>query len=177
MRGVWAMLVLAAMAAGCGGARNAAEHAQELTAQDKATIESGVRQFMSSVEQDVTREGPAAWAREFSTGPAFFMASDGVLAFSSGEAAAQGIQSLRQAIKKIELHWGDDLRVDVLTPQFAVVGASWREIREMQGNEVKELKEQGYFSGVVEQQNGKWQFRDAHWSTQKAEETGSKGGK
>jgi hypothetical protein len=172
MRGLWVVLVVAVMgAAGCGGVRNAGEQAQGVTAEDRAKIEAGVRQFMSSVEQDVTREGPAAWAHEFSSEPTFFMASDGVLVFSSGAAAAQAIPSLRQAIKKIELHWGDDLRVDVLTPEFAAVGASWREIREMQGSEVKD---QGYFSGVVEQRNGKWQFRDVHWSTQRAEETGSK---
>jgi hypothetical protein len=174
MRGFWVVLAVAVMGtAGC--MHDAGEQTQGVTAENRAKLEAGVRQFMSTVEQDVTRDGPAAWAHEFSSEPTFFMASDGVLAFPSGAAAAQGIQSLRQAIKKIELHWGDDLRVDVLTPEFAVVGASWRETREMQGNEVKELKEQGYFSGVVEQRNGKWQFRDAHWSTQRAEETGSKG--
>jgi hypothetical protein len=176
MRGLLVPLVVITLGlAGCGGAHEvSSEQAAGVSAQDRAKIESNVRQFMSSVEQDVTREGPAAWAREFSSEPTFFMASDGVLAFSSGTAAAQAIPSLRQAIKKIELHWGDDLRVDVLTPEFAVVGASWRETRTMQGSEVTEVKEQGYFTGVVQQQNGKWQFRDAHWSTQKAEETGSK---
>ena len=113
-----------------------------------------------------------AWTREFSDEPTFFMVSDGVLVFSSGAAAVQGIQSLRQAIKKIELHWGEDLRVDVLSPKFAVVGTSWQETREIQGREVKD---RGYFTGLVEQRNGKWQFRNAHWSTKKTGEAGSTG--
>jgi hypothetical protein len=173
MRGIWFAVVVAGIGViGCAGARGPAENAQVFTAQDRAAVENGVRQFMSSVEQDVTREGPAAWAHEFSHEPTFFMVSDGVLLFPSGAAAAQGVQSLRQVIKKIELHWGGDLRIDALSPDFAVVGTSWQETREMQGREVKD---HGYFTGLVEQANGKWQFRNAHWSTQKTGQAESRG--
>jgi len=74
----------------------------------------------------------------------------------------QGIQDLKQMIKQIELHWGEDLRVDALTPDLAVVGTTWQEQRvEAQGHQVNQG---GYFTGVVEQHNSRWQFRDAHWS-------------
>lgn len=173
MRGVCVAVVMAMIGTtGCGKPSGPVQHVQAFTEQDKAAVENSVRQFMNSVEQDVTREGPVAWSHEFSDQPAFFMASDGVLVFPSGAAAAQGIQSLRQAIKNIELHWGEDLRVDALTPEFAVVGTSWQETREMQGRQVKD---QGYFTGLVEQRNGKWQFRDAHWSTKKTGKAGSTG--
>jgi len=172
MRMLWMWLVVVAVSAvGCGKAHEP-QRAQDFTAQDRAAAEASVRQFMSSVEQDVTRNGPEAWTHSFSSDPSFFMVSDGVEVFPSGAAAAEAIPSLKQMIHKIELHWGEDLRVDSLSPEFAVVGASWRETREMQGHEVKE---QGFFTGVVEQRDGRWQFRNVHWSTKKAEETGGKG--
>lgn len=174
MRSCWIFIVAAISAIGCGRSRGPVELGEALTEQGKAAVEGSVRQFMNSVEQGVTRDGPAAWSGEFSSDPTFFMVSDGMVVFPSGAAAAQGIQSLKAAIKRIELHWGEDLRVDALTPNFAVVGTSWQEVRDMAGHEVKD---QGYFTGLVERRNGKWEFRDAHWSTKKTGEEGSKGRK
>lgn len=149
------------LAVGCAK-KEAPETGMALTAQQRASVEQGVRQFMAQVAQDVTREGPAAWRKEFSGGPEFFMASEGKLAFANGQAAMQGIEGVAQMIKHIELKWGDDLKIDVLTPKLAVVGTSWTEEREdAQGHHVKES---GYFTGVVEERDRKWVFRDAHWS-------------
>jgi hypothetical protein len=163
------LLILPAIVAigcpgGCQGQRGATGSAGSLSAVDRTAVEQSVRGFMNTVAQDVTQGGPTTWAKEFADGPNFFMASEGVLVFPSGAAAAQGIPALTQIIKKIELQWGSDLRVDPLTPDLAVVGSTYQEIRnDPQGHE---LTEKGYFSGVVEQRNGKWQFRDAHWSVQ-----------
>ena len=52
------------------------------------------------------------------------MASDGRVVFCDGTAAARGIEALTHTLPKLELHFGDDLLVDVLTPELAVVGAS-----------------------------------------------------
>lgn len=58
--------------------------------------------------------------------------------------------------------WGDDLRVDPLTNEFATVAASWREtIVDAAGHSVTET---GYFTGLAEYREGHWQFRNAHWS-------------
>ena len=90
------------------------------------------------------------------------MASNGQLAFASGQAALQGIEGVAKMIKHIELHWGDDLRVDALTPELAMVGTTWKEVRvDAEGHEVKDG---GYFTGLVERRNGQWQFRNVHWS-------------
>lgn len=138
------------------------DNAPRLSPERKAAIEDAVRRFASKVAQDVTQEGPAAWRKEFSDSPAFFMASDGQLAFASGQAAAQGIDQLTRTIKQIELRWGSDLRVDALTEDLAMVAASWHEFRvDMQGHRVEDS---GYFTGLVEQRQGQWRFRNVHWS-------------
>jgi hypothetical protein len=156
-------LVVPVIAAiGCQGQPRVADPSGSLSAADRTAVEQGVRGFMNAVAQDVTQGGPTTWAKEFADGPNFFMASEGVLVFPSGAAAAQGIPALTQIIRKIELQWGPDLRVDPLTPDLAAVGSTYQEFRtDPQGHE---LTEKGYFSGVVEQRNGKWQFRNAHWS-------------
>lgn len=160
-RGMLLVLVVAAIACG-GGKRGADVSSQGLTAEKTAAVETSVREFMNQVSQDVTQNGPLAWQKEFQDTLSFFMASDGQLAFANGQAAQQGIQTLPNIIKKIELHWSD-VRVDVLTADLAAVGASWQEVREdPQGHS---LTQKGYFTGVVQQQNGRWQFRDVHWST------------
>jgi hypothetical protein len=136
--------------------------ATRLSPKRKAAVEDAVRRFASKVAQDVTQEGPAAWRKEFSDSPAFFMASDGQLAFANRQAAEQGIDELARTIKQIELRWGSDLRVDALTEDLAMVATSWHEFRvDMQGHRVEDS---GYFTGLVEQRKGQWQFRNAHWS-------------
>ena len=92
------------------------------------------------------------------------MASDGKLAFEDGRRAAEGTDAVAKTIKRIELRWGKDLRVDVLTSELAVVGTSWQERRE--ANQGQVVNESGYFTGVTEKQEGRWVFRDAHWSVE-----------
>jgi hypothetical protein len=165
------LLVLLVAATGCGGKSGADGASESLAAEKSAAIETSVREFMNQVAQDVTQNGPLTWQKEFQDSPSFFMASDGQLAFANGQAAQQGIPALPNIIKKIELRW-NGVRVDVLAPDLAVVGASWQEVREdPQGHS---LTQKGYFTGVVQQQNGRWQFRDAHWSTTPPEQPKTK---
>lgn len=161
--GRWMMMVVAVSAMGCGGrAKNGADgSAQVLSGEKREMVETSLREFMSKVAQDISGEGPLAWQKEFQDSPSFFMASEGQLAFANGQTAMQGIQRLPNIIKHIELRWSD-VRVDVLTADLAVVGASWQEVREDPQGHM--LTQKGYFTGVVQQQNGEWQFRDAHWS-------------
>ena len=159
--GMWLLVLVAAM--GCGGRKSGANASSEgLAAQKRAAVETSVSEFMNQVAQEVTQNGPIEWQKQFQDSPSFFMASDGQLAFANGHAAMQGIQTLPNIIKKIELRWSD-VRVDVLTADLAAVGASWQEVREdPQGHT---LTQKGYFTGVAQQENSRWQFRDAHWST------------
>jgi hypothetical protein len=135
---------------------------EEMSASRAAAVTADVRGFIEGVAQDITRDGPTAWRREFADTPAFFMASEGKLVFADSAAATAGIAQLPNFIKQIELRWGDDLRVDPLTRDLAVVGSSYHESRVDPAG--KRTEESGYFTGVVEYRQGRWEFRDAHWS-------------
>ena len=139
-----------------GGASNA------LSPASSAQVENGVRAFMQTVAHDVTQQGPSAWRKHFADSPAFFMAVNGSMASANSAAATNGIQDAAQAIPHIELVWGNDLRVDPLTPELAVVATSWREVQVNPAGKRADLS--GFFTGVAEQRDGRWQLRDAHWS-------------
>ena len=122
-----------------------------------------MRSLTRTVAHDVTQEGPLAWRKYFEEDPSFFMAVNGQMAFPNNAAANEGTQNFALTIKHIELAWGDDLRVDALTPEFAVVAAPWREIQEdVKGHRTEET---GFFTAIAEYRQGRWQFRDAHWSS------------
>jgi hypothetical protein len=135
---------------------------RNLSPATRAVVTDGVRQFARDVAHDVTREGPAAWHRHFASTPAFFMAANGRLVFSNATAATHGVEDLRHSIRSIELRWGDDLRVDPLTPDLAVMASSWSELRVAADG--ARMTDHGYFTGVAERRDGRWKFRDAHWS-------------
>ena len=150
-------LCLALAAAGCSAVAPA-----PVAPADASSVEGAVRSFMARVAHDVTQEGPSAWATAFADGPSFFMAVDGQLVFPSGAAARAALPEVARAIPHIELVWGQDMRVDVLTPSLAVVATSWREVRmDAAGHHVDE---KGFFTAVAESLDGRWQLRNAHWS-------------
>ena len=158
-RGQWALFLAAGLAVGCRRHELANE---ALTSGRAAEVQSAVRAYMQAVATDVTREGPIAWRRHFDDGPVFFMAVDGQLAFPDGAAAATAIQELVHTLPHIQLRWGDDLRVDPLTPRLAVVATSYSEVTVNAAGQRAETR--GYFTGTVENRDGHWQFRNAHWS-------------
>ena len=133
-----------------------------MTAARSAEVADAVRTFAHQVAHDVSQEGPSAWRKYLSQSPAFFLAAEGRVVFPNGASAAAGIQDLERAIKQIDLKWGDDLRVDPLTPDLAMVAATYREVRVSPAGE--RVEEAGYFSGLAEYLNGHWQLRNAHWS-------------
>jgi uncharacterized protein (TIGR02246 family) len=125
-------------------------------------LADSVRAFMAMVARDVTRDGPAAWRRQFADDAAFFMASEGLLVFPTAEAARRGIDELAGVIAHIDLRWGDSVRVDPLASGLAVVATPYTEIRvDTAGRRVDEA---GYFTGLAEHRPEGWRFRDAHWS-------------
>jgi hypothetical protein len=140
----------------------AARHPPVVTSGEAVAVDQAVRAFMQTVSQSVTQDGPLAWIKYFDESPAFFMAVNGQMAFPNASAAQEGTRKFAQTIRQIELKWGDDLRVDPLTNEYAVVGVSWREVQvDTAGHSVTET---GYFTALVEYRDGHWQFRNAHWS-------------
>jgi hypothetical protein len=162
---IWqSTLLLASLAlAGCSARTPRSGELQSLTPASAAAIAESVRTFMGTVAREVTQEGPLAWLKFFDVGPGFFMAVNGQLAFPNAAAAEEGTQSFARTINRIDLRWGDDLRVDPLTAELAVVAASWREIQVDKAEH--RIEQAGYFTGLVEYRDGRWRFRDAHWST------------
>jgi len=156
-------LLLAAFAlAGCSARTTGAAESQSLTPANAAAIGESVRTFMRTVAHDVTQEGPLAWLKFFDTGPAFFMAVNGQLAFPNAAAAQEGTQGFARTINHIELIWGNDVRVDLLDAELAVVAAPWREILiDKAGHRIEQT---GYFTALAEYRDGRWRFRDIHWS-------------
>jgi hypothetical protein len=158
----WALLLIT-VSAGCNTRDTGSGESPSLTPARAAAVVAGVRAFAATVARDVTQEGPLAWSKHFDNGPAFFMAVNGQMAFPNGTAAKQGIQSAALSIKHIELRWGDDLRVDALTPELAVVAAPWHEIQMDAAGHTVEVS--GFFTGLAEYRDRHWQFRNAHWSS------------
>ena len=90
------------------------------------------------------------------------MAVNGQMAFPNGAAAQKGTKKFAQTINHIQLKWGNDLRVDALTAELAVVAVSWSEVQlDTEGHRVDEA---GYFTGVAEYRKEQWQLRGAHCS-------------
>jgi hypothetical protein len=156
-------LLLAAFAlAGCSARTTGAAESQSLTPANAAAVGESARAFMRTVAHDVTQEGPLAWLKFFDTGPAFFMAVNGHLAFPNAAAALEGTRDFARTINRIELIWGDDVRVDLLDAELAVIAASWSEILiDRAGHRIEQT---GYFTALAEYRDGRWRFRDIHWS-------------
>lgn len=166
----WTLVLAVILSAACGSRPAATRHhgnvatseSLSLTAAQAAAVQADVRTFANIVAHDITEDGPSAWRRHFSDGPSFFMASEGAMAFPNSDSATAGLQNVARRIKHIELKWGDDLRVDPLTVDIAVMAASWREVQVDAAG--KRVDEAGFFTGVVEHREGYWKFRDVHWS-------------
>jgi hypothetical protein len=154
------MLILALAA--CGSHSATSNESQTLTPARAAAVEAEVREFTQAVAHDVTQDGPSAWRKYLADSPSFFMAANGALVFPNSAAATAGLQAYAPTIKQIELKWGDDLRIDPLTPNLAVVAATYHEIRVSTSGQ--RVDETGFFTGTAELRDGRWQFRDAHWS-------------
>jgi hypothetical protein len=131
---------------------------------EAVTVE--VRHFMLQVAQDVTEHGPTAWRAHFTPAREFFMAVNGHLAFADSDAATRGIAALPTVIKHIELTWGDALRIDPLTSQFAVVASPYSEVQIRRDG--TRFIDHGYFTALAERRAEGWMFRDAHWSSASA---------
>src|SRR5260370_21312693 len=154
-------ILLAVMVAAVGCSRLDSS-VESLSPERRAAVESSVKNFVLAVAHDVTEQGPTAWQKEFADDPAFFMAVEGHLVFPNRQAATQAIQDLPRFIKHIELRWGDDLRVDPLTADLAVVATSYTEVQT--DPEGPRGRKPGFLPAVPDFAAGRGQFRIAHCS-------------
>ena len=157
------LLALALVLSSCGPNRRESTEPRPMSPRQQSAIDIDVRVFASDVARDVTREGPAAWRRHYSESPGFFMAADGNLQFPDSATATAGIQSLTRTIRHIELTWGKELRVDPLARDLALIAAPYHETIETANG--SRFESTGFFTGVVQFEDGHWRFRNAHWSS------------
>jgi len=156
------LLLAAVTFAACVPCGAVGSDSHSLTRDEVVAVDRAVRAFMQNVAHSVTREGPLAWLKYFDASPAFFMAVNGQMAFSNADAARDGTRTFSQTIRQIELKWGNDLRVDVLTDEFAIVAVSWSETQVDNAGHSRATT--GYFTALAQYREGHWQFRNAHWS-------------
>jgi len=135
--GQWALLA-ASLSAGCSSA------SRPLTVTRAGEVDKEVRAFARDVARGVTQEGPAAWRRYFSDSPEFFMAADGQMAFPNGASAMAAIPDLVRTIRQIDLQWGEEMRVDPLPADLAVLATPYHEVRT--GPAGGRVSEAGYFT-------------------------------
>jgi hypothetical protein len=140
-----------------------AQTAAALSPSERGSVSAQVRSFAAEIARAVSRDGPLAWQRYFVSGPEFFMGVNGELQFADGAAAARGIAALPHFIRKITLTWGDDLRVDPLTPDLAVLVSSYTEV--IVSPQGISHTDHGLFSALAERRGAGWQLRDVHWSS------------
>ncbi len=157
-----ALLLATLVPAGCNLRVHDSNDSQSLGPERAAAVQTAVRAFAQTVAHDVTQDGPSVWRKHLEDSPSFFMAVNGKLAFPDSATATAGIQAFAPTIKHIELKWGDDLRVDPLTPNLAVVAATYHEVWESTNGQHVDVT--GFFTGTAEYRDGRWQFRNAHWS-------------
>jgi hypothetical protein len=156
-------IVFALSFAACGTRQPDPHQPQYLSARRESAIDTDARAFAFDVAQDITKEGPAAWRKHFSESPAFFMAADGNLQFPDSASATAGIEALTHTIRSIDLQWSNDLRVDALAPDLAMIASPYHEI--IVTSSGARLDSTGFFTGVAQFRDGHWKFRNAHWSS------------
>jgi hypothetical protein len=150
----WTLVISVVLSAGCG--------LRPLTAERAATVDREVRELARVVAHDVTAEGPLAWQKYLDKSPSFFLAANGQLVFPNGASVPAGMQSFARGIQHIELQWGEDLRVDPLAEDLAAMAASYREI--LVSTDGARTDQRGFFTGTAEYREGRWEFRNQHWS-------------
>jgi hypothetical protein len=128
-------------------------------------VTNEVRAFMNDVARDVTQNGVTAWRKHFEDSPSFFMAVNGEMVFPDSQSFTQGMPNLARTFKRIDLKWGEEIRVDPLTVRLASVGTAYHEeLAYVSGIDGGLAHAKGFFTALAEKRGEHWQFRNVHWS-------------
>jgi len=136
---------------------------EEPSNQGTMGVEEEVRRMASDLSRDLGREGPSAWLRYFEPTEEFFMVSDGALKFDGYASAERYLGEFAPGVVGMELTW-QDLRIDPLSPDLAVLAASYQElIDETSGSQ---LAFGGYVTALAVRTPEGWRLRHLHWSSE-----------
>lgn len=152
------LLVLAFFASAC----SRPQPSGSLSPDRSAAVAKDVRAFLAAMADDITKRGPAAWRTHFSDTATFYLAAEGQMVFADSPAATKGINDLTRALSKLDLKWGEPMRIEPLSATVAAVAMPYHEV--LVHTSGKTVVEDGYFTGLVELGPSGWKVRNAHWS-------------
>jgi ketosteroid isomerase-like protein len=132
----------------------------ELAAQNKP--EKDVSLLLKNIADDLRQSGPLGWLPHFSTGPRFFMASDGKVVFANFDAAETFLKDFATRVSHMEIRWSD-VRVRMIGQDAALVAAAYDETINQTSGKSKQFR--GYFSGLAIRQQAGWKLGHLHWSS------------
>lgn len=133
-----------------------------LTPDRSAAVTKDVRAFLAAMADDITKRGPAAWRTHFADTSNFYMAAEGQMIFADSPAATKGIKDLTGVLSRLDLKWGEPMRIEPLSATVAAVAMPYHEV--LVHTSGKTVVEDGYFTGLVELGPSGWKVRNAHWS-------------
>lgn len=125
--------------------------------------------FFMEIPARLATGGPLAWLDLFEDGPAFFMASDGAVAFADRAAAEAFLADFAPRVTRMSLEWIEP-RLDPLDASLVVVSSTYSETITMADGTVSSFD--GHVSGVLRRSGGAWRIQHLHWSSPPPEEGG-----
>ncbi len=133
-----------------------------LTTEQVTAEKDSVLRLADATAKDVSARGPIAWLDHFENSPHFFMANDGFLALPDYKTAESFVkETLVKQLRSINLHWSA-IRVEALTPEFAIMAANYYE--DITDNTNKTTVYKGYLTATVQHTAKGWKFLNVHWS-------------
>ncbi|MCI0436014.1 MAG: nuclear transport factor 2 family protein [Gemmatimonadetes bacterium] len=133
-----------------------------LSTAHRTALHDSVRSFVESIPGALAEGGPAAWLRFFEESGAFFMASDGQVAFPGPDSARAFLSGFAPSVTSMTLEW-EGLRIEPVQPGIAVVASGYREM--MTFADGRRSAFGGYVSGLARKQGDGWRLQHLHWSS------------
>lgn len=129
----------------------------------------GAEAFFLGIPAELAARGPLAWLDLFEDGPAFFMASDGAVAFDDRAAAETFLADFAPTVSGMSLEWIDP-RLDPLTASIVAVSSSYAETITLTDGTATRFG--GHVSGILRRSGAEWSIQHLHWSSPAATEGG-----
>jgi hypothetical protein len=129
---------------------------------ESSSVKDTVLKLAYLTAKDVSAKGPIAWLNYFEDSPDFLMVSDGIVMFTSYDAASKYIKNTSvKLLTQTDLKWSA-IRIDPLSPQIALMGAKFHE--DLTDTSGRVTPYDGYFTATAHQTPKGWKYRNVHWS-------------
>lgn len=129
---------------------------------DAAREMEGAAAFIEGIPVALTASGPRGWLDLFEETEAFFMASDGAMAFPGRDSAQLFLDDFAPTVVGMGLVW-EDVRLEPLAPGLASFAIPYRERITLTDSSVAAFA--GFVTGVVRRGDQGWRIQHLHWSS------------